>query len=184
MIAGGLQGYLITKSFADEHGITHLDQLNDDPAILAAYDAGDQNPGDGIAQIYGCADSWTCGNIIDSQIAFSGWENIAQVKADYDAMFVEAVAKADAGEPAVVYTWAPSAYIAQLRPGDKRLLVGRQRGDRRLQPDRHRGAARATTSGPGKPTLEPTPAPLPRTQAHASWRGSWPTSRSRPTPIG
>ena len=118
MIAGGLQGYLITKSFADEHGITHLDQINDDPAILAAYDAGDQNPGDGIAQIYGCPDSWTCDNIIDSQIAFSGWENIAQVKAGYDAMFAEAVAKANAGEPAVVYTWTPSAYITQLRPGD------------------------------------------------------------------
>ena len=118
MIAGGLQGYLITKSFADEHGITHLDQINDDPAILAAYDAGDQNPGDGIAQIYGCPDSWTCDNIIDSQIAFSQWENIAQVKAGYDAMFAEAVSKADAGEPAVVYTWTPSAYITQLRPGD------------------------------------------------------------------
>ena len=33
-------------------------------------------------------------------------------------MFAEAVAKADAGEPAVVYTWTPSAYITQLRPGD------------------------------------------------------------------
>ena len=118
MIAGGLQGLLITKSFADEHGITHIDQINDDPAILAAYDAADQNPGDGLAQIYGCTESWTCDNIIDSQIAFSGWENIAQVKAGYDAMFSEAVAKVEAGEPMVVYTWTPSAYITQLRPGD------------------------------------------------------------------
>ena len=118
MIAGGLQGLLITKSFADEHGITHLDQINDDPAILAAFDAGDQSPGNGVADIYGCAESWTCDNIIDSQIAFSEWENIAQVKAGYDAMFAEATAKANAGEPMVIYTWTPSAYITELRPGD------------------------------------------------------------------
>ncbi len=118
MLEGGLQGYLITKSFADEHGITHLDQLNDDLAILTAYDADDQNPRDGVAQIYGCPESWTCDDIIESQIAFSGWDNIVQVKAGYDAMFAEAVAKVDKGEPAVIYTWTPSAYIAQLRPGD------------------------------------------------------------------
>ncbi|MCQ3807013.1 MAG: glycine betaine/L-proline ABC transporter substrate-binding protein ProX [Acidimicrobiia bacterium] len=118
MTAGGLQGYLITKSFADEYGVTHLDQLNDDPEILAAFDADDQSPGNGVADIYGCTESWTCDNIIDSQIAFSDWTNIAQVKAGYDAMFAEATTKADAGEPMVIYTWTPSAYITQLRPSD------------------------------------------------------------------
>ena len=118
MIAGGLQGFLITKSFADEHGVTHLDQLNDDPAILAAFDANDQSPGNGVADIYGCPESWGCDEIIDSQIAFSGWTNIAQVKAGYDAMFAEATVKANAGEPMVIYTWTPSAYITELRPGD------------------------------------------------------------------
>ena len=118
MVAGGAQGFLITKSFADEHGVTHLDQLNDDPAILAAFDTNDQSPGNGVADIYGCTDSWTCDNIIDSQIAFSDWTNIAQVKAGYDAMFAEATVKANAGEPMVIYTWTPSAYITQLRPGD------------------------------------------------------------------
>ena len=118
MVAGGLQGFLITKSFADEHGVTHLDQLNDDPAILAAFDANDPFPGNGVADIYGCHESWTCDNIIDSQIAFSGWTNIAQVKAGYDAMFAEATVKANAGEPMVIFTWTPSAYITELRPGD------------------------------------------------------------------
>ena len=33
-------------------------------------------------------------------------------------MFAEAVVKANAGEPMVIYTWTPSAYITQLRPGD------------------------------------------------------------------
>ena len=40
MLAGGLQGVLVTKSVADEYGITHLDQINDDPDILAVFDAG------------------------------------------------------------------------------------------------------------------------------------------------
>lgn len=117
MIAGGLQGYLITKAFADEFGITHLDQINDDPDILAAFDAGDPVPGNGIADIYGCQESWTCDNIILNQIAFSGWDNIQETIAGYDAMIAEATAKADAGEPMVIYTWTPSAYITKLIPG-------------------------------------------------------------------
>jgi glycine betaine/proline transport system substrate-binding protein len=118
MMAGGLQGYLVTKSFADEFGITSLDEFNANPDAIAAYDATDPVPGNGIADIYGCQESYTCDDIIQSQIAFSDWENIQQVIAGYDAMFAEAVTKADAGEPAIIYTWTPSAYITQLRPGD------------------------------------------------------------------
>lgn len=114
MVAGAPQGFLITKSVADEHGITHLDQINDDPALTALFDI----DGDGVAEIYGCPVSWTCDDTIESQIVFSGWDNIEQISAGYDAMFAEAAAKATRGEPTVVYTWAPSAYINQLRPGD------------------------------------------------------------------
>ena len=124
MIAGGLQGYLITKTFAEEYGINTLDDLNNNPDAIAAYDAQDVNPGNGIADIYGCPESWTCDDIIQSQIAFSGWENIEQVLAGYDAMFAEATAKADAGEPMVAYTWTPSSYITALRPGDNVVWVG------------------------------------------------------------
>ncbi len=38
-------------------------------------------------------------------------------------MVAEAVTKADAGEPAIIYTWTPSAYITQLRPGDNVLWL-------------------------------------------------------------
>ena len=82
------------------------------------------NPGNGIADIYGCPESWTCDDIIQSQIAHSGWENIDQVLAGYDAMFAEATAKADAGEPMVAYTWTPSSYITALRPGDNVVWIG------------------------------------------------------------
>lgn len=113
-LGGGLQGLLITKSVADEYGITHLDQLNDDPEINALFDT----DGDGVAEIYGCQESWTCDDILNSQIAFSGWDNVEQTIAGYDAMWAEATAKVNAGEAAVAYTWTPSAYITQLRPGD------------------------------------------------------------------
>ena len=110
----GLEGYLITKSVADRYGITHLDQINDDPRLTALFDT----DRDGKAEIYGCQESWTCDNIIDSQIAFSGWDNIEQITAGYGAMFGEAETRVAAGEPVVVYTWAPSTYIARLLPGD------------------------------------------------------------------
>lgn len=116
---GGLQGFLVTKSVADEHNITHIDQINDDPAINALFDS----DGDGVAEIYGCQESWTCDNIITAQIAFSGWDNITQTIAGYDAMFAEATAKMDAGEAAVIYTWTPSAYITQIRPGDNAYWI-------------------------------------------------------------
>ena len=124
MPAGGLQGFLITKSFAEEYGIATLDDLNGNPDAIAAYDAQDATPGNGVAEIYGCPESWTCDDIIESQIAFSGWDNIGQVLAGYDAMFAEASAKASEGAPMVAYTWTPSSYITQLRPGDNVLWVG------------------------------------------------------------
>ena len=111
---GGLQGLLITKSVADEYGITHLDQLNDDPEIRALFDS----DGDGVAEFYGCQESWTCDDMMQSMIAFNGWENLEQTIAGYDAMFAEVVTKVNAGEPAVIYTWTPTAYITKLRPGD------------------------------------------------------------------
>jgi glycine betaine/proline transport system substrate-binding protein len=123
MMAGGLQGYLISKDFAEEYGITSLDDFNSNAEAIAAYDAQDPQPDNGIADIYGCQESWTCDDIITSQIAFSGWENINQTIAGYDAMVAEAVTKADAGEPAIIYTWTPSAYITQLRPGDNVLWL-------------------------------------------------------------
>ncbi|MGD2060022.1 MAG: glycine betaine ABC transporter substrate-binding protein, partial [Acidimicrobiia bacterium] len=90
MVAGGLQGFLVTKSWADEYGVTTMDQINNDPDILAAFDEADAEPGNGIADIYGCQESFTCDNIITSQIAYGNgeepWDNIQQVIAGYDSM--------------------------------------------------------------------------------------------------
>jgi glycine betaine/proline transport system substrate-binding protein len=128
MVAGGLQGFLITKSFAEEYDIKTMDDLNNNPDALAAYDAADPVPGNGIADIYGCQESYTCDNIITDQIAFGNgsepWGNIQQVIAGYDSMVAEAVGKANAGEPMVIYTWTPSAYITQLIPGESVVWLG------------------------------------------------------------
>jgi len=124
LVAGGLQGYLVTKTFADEYGLKTLDDLNNNPDALAAFDAADPVPGNGIADIYGCQESYTCDNIITNQIAFSGWENIQQTIAGYDAMVAEAIDKANSDIPMVIYTWTPSAYITQLIPGDNVVWIG------------------------------------------------------------
>ncbi len=124
MIAGGLQGFLVTKSFADEFGVYTLNALNDNAEALAAFDATDPVPGNGMADIFGCPESWTCDNIITNQIAFSGLDNIQQTIAGYDAMFAQAVDNANEGVPMVAYTWTPSAYITQLRPGDNVYWIG------------------------------------------------------------
>ena len=117
LLAGGLQGFLITKSFADEYGVHTMDELNRNADALAVFDATDPIPGNGVADIFGCSESWTCDDIIENMIAFSGWDNIAQVTAGYDTMFDRTLNNVNAGIPTILYAWTPSAYIAQLRPG-------------------------------------------------------------------
>ena len=121
---GALQGYFITKSFADEFNIETLDDLNNSPAAIAEYDKYDHTPGNGIAEIYGCEESWTCDDVIASQIVFSQWDNIAQVLAGYDAMFAAARRNLENDHPTVVYSWTPSAYLTVLEPGTKTLWLG------------------------------------------------------------
>ena len=124
MIAGGLQGFLVTKSFADTYGVYTMDELNSNAEALAAFDATDPFPGNGIADIFGCHEYWTCDNIIENQIAFGGWDNIAQITGNYDAMFAQAADSVDEGVPMVIYTWTPSTYITVLRPGDNVYWLG------------------------------------------------------------
>ncbi|MDX1689666.1 MAG: glycine betaine/L-proline ABC transporter substrate-binding protein ProX [Acidimicrobiia bacterium] len=130
MIAGGLQGFLVTKTFAEEFDIKYLSDIVNNPDALAAFDAEDPVPGNGVADIYGCQQSFTCDDIIQNIIAFNETQGIQpegsmqQVIAGYDAMAAEATAKADEGTPMVIYTWTPSAYITNLRPGDNVVWLG------------------------------------------------------------
>lgn len=118
MAAGGLQGFLITKSVAEENDITTLDQIYTDPELSALFD----QDGDGTPDMYGCPESWTCDNIITEMACQFDWP-VTQIQAGYDSMIAEAQGLADDGEPMVIYTWTPSAYITKLIPGDNVMWI-------------------------------------------------------------
>ena len=124
MARAGVQGLITNKAFADQNRLTTLDALLADPDQFAAYEAADPSPGDGVLQIYGCPDGWGCHVNINSWIENAGWDNIEQFDiGGYDAMIADAIARDEAGEPYLVYTWAPSHYVSDLRPGDNSVWV-------------------------------------------------------------
>jgi glycine betaine/proline transport system substrate-binding protein len=100
MAAGGLEGLVITKSVAAEHGIESLGQINDDPELTALFDA----DGNGLAEILGCPDDWTCDDIIDEIIEFNGWSNLEQVKAGYPGLVATSIDRVENAEPVIQYT--------------------------------------------------------------------------------
>ncbi len=126
ILAGGVQGYVIDKAFGERFNILTLDDLNANPEAIAVIDAVDASPGDGVVDIYGCPDNWTCDNVIDQQMAMSGWENIRQFKggSSYDFLIAAAIAHMIDGEPFVAHLYGPSIYVTQLRPGDNVYWVG------------------------------------------------------------
>ncbi len=116
MLAGGLQGILIDKATADEYGITSIDQIGADPELSALFDS----TGDGIADVYACDEGWGCRTVIEEWFTQNGWNDttLDQLSASYTAVFTEAVARVNDGQPTLVYSWTPSAYVTELRPGD------------------------------------------------------------------
>ncbi len=119
-----VQGLITNKTFADANGLTTLDAMLSDPALFAVYEAADPSPGDGVLQIYGCPEGWGCHVNINAWIANAGWDNIEQFDiGGYDAMIADAVAKDASGEPYIAFTWAPSHYVSDLRPGDNSVWV-------------------------------------------------------------
>ncbi len=115
----GVQGMLVTRSWAEENDITSMQQINDDPALFEQLDT----DGNGVGNFYGCPEDWTCDDIMTNQIAFYGWDNLEQTQAGYDAMFAEALDIANAGDPMIIYTWTPSSYVTELIPGDNVLWL-------------------------------------------------------------
>ena len=126
MAGAGLEGFLTNKSVVEEYGIVSLGQINDDPELVALYDATDNEPGDGVVQIYSCPDGWNCALIAAQTFEFNGWDNLEAVHAGYSAMFADALGRVADGDPVIAYSWSPSGYLAQLIPGDnvKWLSVG------------------------------------------------------------
>ena len=125
LFEGVLSGFVVTRSFADAYGVYTMDDLNDSPEALAAFDATDLVPGNGKAEIYGCHSLFpNCQGTIYNMIAFSGWDNIVQLTGDYRTYIELAHRDADNNVPMVIFTWAPSLYFARLRPGDNVYWMG------------------------------------------------------------
>ncbi len=119
----GVQGFLVTKSWAEENNVSTIDQINADEALWSQLDS----DGNGKGEILGCPENWTCDDIIENQIAFgngtTGWDNMEETKAGYDALYAEMVDRVNNGEPGILYTWTPTAYVTVLVPGENVLWL-------------------------------------------------------------
>ena len=111
---GALQGYFVDKATADAYGITNLGDLADsDVAALFDYD------GDGLADLIGCDEGWTCALTIDTHLeAFGLTGHVEQIQGQYSPLIQEALARQRAGEPALYYTWTPNWTVGLLKLGE------------------------------------------------------------------
>jgi glycine betaine/proline transport system substrate-binding protein len=157
MPGGGLQGMLITKSWAEDNGVTSLDQINAEEALWSQLDS----DGNGKGEIYGCPEDWTCDDIIASQIAFNGWDNLEQTQAGYDATFAEFPTFFNDTATTEIYTWTPTSYLAQAIPGETTMWLhqenilddsnplGREGGESYTQGEGYTGLASDVCLSPG-----------------------------------
>jgi len=112
-VAGGTQGYLVTKSAAEEFGITSLEDFKR-PEVKAAFD----RSGDGRADLVACPPGWGCETVIEHHLdVYDLRDHINDIKANYNAAFADALAAYNAGEPVLYYTWTPNFTVFQMVPG-------------------------------------------------------------------
>jgi len=119
--AGAMQGFYADIATVDRLGIKTIDDIAGNPEAVAAFD----RDGDGRADLIGCNNGWGCQLIIDDTIGSNRWrDTIHQVSGDYETLWDDTVARYQAGEPILTYTWSPSAYIAQLVAGTDVYWLG------------------------------------------------------------
>jgi glycine betaine/proline transport system substrate-binding protein len=113
MKAGGLQGYLVSKSAVEKFNIKSLDDFKRDE-VKKAFDSN----GDGKADLIACPPGWGCEKIISHHMDVYGLEDhINPIKAGYSASMADGLARFNNGEPVFFYTWAPNWTIHKLKPG-------------------------------------------------------------------
>jgi glycine betaine/proline transport system substrate-binding protein len=111
---GALQGYLVDRRTSEEHGVTNLEDLKD-PEIARLFD-GD---GDGKADLVACPPGWGCELVIEHQMdAYELRDTVSTIKASYSASMADAIARYEAGEPILFYTWTPNWTVGILKPGE------------------------------------------------------------------
>jgi glycine betaine/proline transport system substrate-binding protein len=109
-----LQGYLIDKATADEHGITNLEQFQD-PEIAALFDTN----GDGSADLTGCNPGWGCERVIEHHIPeYELEDTVTHNQGSYFALIADTIERFEQDEPIFYYTWTPLWVSGVLRPGE------------------------------------------------------------------
>ncbi len=117
--AGGLEGYLVTKSAAEEFGITSLEDFKR-PEVKAAFD----RSGDGRADLVACPPGWGCEVVIEHHLdAYDLRDHVNDIKADYSASFADALAAYRGGDPVFYYTWTPNFTVFQMVPGEDSVWI-------------------------------------------------------------
>ncbi len=117
--AGGLSGYLASKSAVEEFGIESLADFKRDE-VKQAFDAND----DGKADLVACPPGWGCEKVITHHMeAYELEDHINAIKASYSASMADALARHNAGEPVLFYTWAPNWTIFKLKPGEDVMWI-------------------------------------------------------------
>jgi glycine betaine/proline transport system substrate-binding protein len=103
LISGAQQGYLIDKATADEYGITNLEDFKD-PEIATLFDS----DGDGKANLIGCDPGWGCERVIEHHLdAYELRNSITHDQGAYFALIADGIARYEAGDPLLYYTWTP-----------------------------------------------------------------------------
>ena len=111
--AGALQGYFVDAATARAHGITSLGDLAD-PEVAALFDL----DADGRADLIGCETGWTCSHVIEHHLeAFGLGATVEQIQGDYSPLIAETIARFEAGQPVLYYTWTPNWTVGELVPG-------------------------------------------------------------------
>lgn len=113
LITGALQGYLVDKASFDA-GVTNLGDLTD-PEVAARFDA----DGNGTADLAGCPPGWGCERVIEHHLTEFGLrDTVTHNQGAYNAVIAETVARNDAGQSVIYYTWTPYWVSGVLVPGD------------------------------------------------------------------
>lgn len=92
---GAVQGYLIDRKTAEQHGITRIDQLKD-PAIARLFDA----DGDGKADLTGCNPGWGCELAIERHLQAYGLRgSVTHRQGSYAALMADTIARFKEASP-------------------------------------------------------------------------------------
>lgn len=115
----GIEGYLVDIPSIERFNIKSLDDFKR-PEVKQAFDANR----DGRADLFGCPPGWGCHEVVEYHLdAYDLRDHVNHVTADYTFNLANAVARIKAGEPTLLYTWAPNNSILLAVPGEDVLWI-------------------------------------------------------------